>query len=54
METALTEEANVETVPAGECDRPVNLEVGKFAALRLHMTTRFHSWPRFSPLVIWK
>lgn len=36
METALTEEANVETVPAGECDQPVNLEVGKFAALRLH------------------
>ena len=36
VETAPTEEGNVETVPAEECDQPVNLEVGKFAALRLH------------------
>ena len=36
VEIVPTEEANVETIPAGERDQPVNLEVGKFAALRLH------------------
>ena len=36
MDTAPEEEANLETVPTEERDQPVNLEVGQFAALRLH------------------
>ena len=36
MDTAPKEEENLETVPTGEHDQLVNLEVGQFAALRLH------------------
>ena len=36
VDTAPEEKANLETIPTEECDQPVNLEVGQFAALHLH------------------